>query len=204
MKKLRRLSLVTLILSLIIIILLVLVIKLFNYAKKQYLNDRTTTISTEVVNHTQEVETTVYEPYNGKLCGLEIVTCKSEKVCSLDEISCLIKAKAEEYGIDWKIAVSISKWETGNYTSKAFKEKNNSFGMMKWNENIKNTELIIFETMEDGIIAGVKNLKKNYFDKGLTTLELIQKLYAPIDAKNDPNKLNNYWLGGTTTIYEQL
>ena len=205
MKKIRRIILAILVVYLISIIIVALVIKLFTKdVEITHLKGHTEVLTVELVKYASQEENNEGQAYNGKLCGLETVTCKSEEVCNLDEISCLIKDKAEEYGIDWKIAVSISKWETGNYTSKAFKERNNLFGMMKWNEEIRNTELITFNTIEEGIIAGVKNLKKNYIDKGLTTLDTIQQKYAPINAKNDPSKLNNYWLGGTTKIYEEL
>ena len=56
-----------------------------------------------------------------------------EYVCTMDEISCLIKKYADEYGIDYKLAIAISKHETGNYTSYAFTSLNNVGGMMYWN-----------------------------------------------------------------------
>ena len=43
--------------------------------------------------------------------------------------ACKIKKKAEEYNIDWKMAVAISKWETGNFTSSLYHNKNNVGGL---------------------------------------------------------------------------
>lgn len=120
-------------------------------------------------------------------------------VCTLgNETACKIQNKAEEYGIDWKIAVAISKWETGNWSSSAFKNKNNVGGMMC------STGLISYSTLDDGIEAFVSNLKRNYFDMGLDTVEEIQKKYCPVGAENDPNNLNQYWLGGVTQILQSL
>ena len=121
------------------------------------------------------------------------------KECFLDhETACKIKNKAEEYGIDWKIAVSISKWETGNFTSNLYFNKNNVGGMYC------NGSFLSYATLDEGIEAYVSNLKKLYFDMGLDTLEEIQKKYCPIGAKNDPNGLNKNWLGGVAKIYNSL
>ena len=122
--------------------------------------------------------------------------------CSLDEISCKIKKYADNYGLDYKLAIAISKHETGAYTSYAFKELNNVGGMMYWNGN-KST-LKSFNTLDEGIESFVKNLKINYIDLGLNTIETIQKKYAPINAGNDPKGLNKFWVSGVKRYYEEL
>ena len=122
--------------------------------------------------------------------------------CSLDEISCKIKKYADNYGLDYKLAIAISKHETGSYTSVAFKEKNNVGGMMYWNGS--KSVLKSFNTLDEGIEAFVKNLKINYIDLGLNTIETIQKKYAPINAGNDPKGLNKYWVSGVSRYYEEL
>lgn len=106
--------------------------------------------------------------------------------CKLDSTTCKIKR------------VAISKHETGNYTSEAFKEKNNVGGMMC------NSGLISYSTLDDGIEAFVSNLKYNYIDEGLDTIEKIQPKYCPIGAANDPKGLNKYWVGGVTKYYNEL
>jgi len=113
--------------------------------------------------------------------------------CSYDEISCKIYIKGLEIGMNEEqvlISIAISKWETGDYSSTAFKELNNVGGMMC------NSGLIIS--------AFLINLKDNYFDIGLDTVEKIQPKYCPIGAKNDPNGLNKYWLSGVTKKLEEL
>lgn len=123
---------------------------------------------------------------------------EQEYVCTLEhETACKIQNKAIEYGIDWRIAVAISRWETGNYTSSLYHNKNNVGGLYC-------RGFLSYKTLDEGIDAFVSNLKRNYFDMGLDTLEEIQKKYCPIGADNDPNNLNKHWLGGVTQIYDSL
>ena len=124
-----------------------------------------------------------------------------EVKCNFDEVSCKIYNKAEEIGMNEQqilISIAISKWETAKYTSKAFKEKNNVGGMMC------STGLINYSSLDEGIEKFLVNLKNNYFDIGLDTIEKIQKKYCPIGAENDPNGLNQYWLGGVTNLYNEM
>lgn len=82
---------------------------------------------------TQEEQTFVYEPKND------------------------VKLIAEEIGIEYELFEAIIRHETGNRTSKAFKEKNNPCGMMYWNG--KRMALKKYKTIEDGYKACAKNLK---------------------------------------------
>lgn len=132
----------------------------------------------------------------------EITDVFEDDTCNLDEVSCEIKKAADNYGVDWKLAVAISKHETGNYTSYAFKSLNNVGGMMYWNGT--SSILKSFNSLDEGINAYVSNLKTNYYDMGLTTIEEIQKKYAPIGATNDPNDLNSYWVKGVYNYYNLL
>ncbi len=126
---------------------------------------------------------------------------KQKPVCTFGEVSCKIYDKAKEMGLNEehsKIVVAIAKWETGNYTSNAFKNKNNVGGMMC------SGELIKYNSLDEGINAFVKNLKNNYFDIGLDTIDKIQPKYCPVGAENDPYGLNKYWLDGVKNLYNTL
>lgn len=126
---------------------------------------------------------------------------EQEPTCNYDEISCKIYNKAKELGMNEeqaKITIAISRWETGNYTSSAFKNKNNVGGMMC------SSGLINYNSLDEGIHAFVKNLKNNYFDIGLDTIDKIKPKYCPDNAGNDPNGLNQYWLNGVKEIYNTL
>ena len=154
--------------------------------KKVPLNITTETITqdnTPTLENTIQIETKKEEEYS---CNLE------------HETACKIKNKAEEYNIDWKIAVSISAWETGYWKSNLYHTKNNVGGLYC------NGSFLKYNTLDEGIEAYVSNLKKLYFDMGLNTLEKIQPKYCPLNAKNDPNGLNKNWLGGVSKIYESL
>jgi hypothetical protein len=112
-----------------------------------------------------------------------------------------IYAKAIELGLDQNqalIVVSISRHETGNWTSKAFNNNNNFGGIMTNNA----TQIKNYETYEEGLNDFVSILKKYYFDLGLNTIEQIGAKYCPVGAKNDPNGLNKHWVGGVNTFYQ--
>ena len=116
--------------------------------------------------------------------------------CTLDEVSCKIKEVADSYEIDWRLAVAISMHETGKYTSVAFNELNNVGG------NFRNGSLMVFEDLDKGIDFFISNLKNNYIDIGLDTIELIQPKYCPIGINDNGN--NKYWVSGVTRYYKEL
>ena len=135
----------------------------------------------------------------------EVIELPEVKVCPYDEISCKIYdvgIKKELNDDEILMAIAIAKWETGHYTSYAFKSLNNVGGMMHWNGS--KSVLQSFSSLEEGIEKYLNNLDKNYYDLGLDTLEKIQPKYCPIGADNDPNNLNQYWLNGVLNIYNQI
>lgn len=152
------------------------------------------------VEQFKKAEITYVEP-KAKEIKVEVKEEKQEPVCTFGEVSCKIYDKAKEMGLNEehsKIVVAIAKWETGNYTSNAFKNKNNVGGMMC------SGELIKYNSLDEGINAFVKNLKNNYFDIGLDTIDKIQPKYCPVGAENDPYGLNKYWLDGVKNLYNTL
>lgn len=133
----------------------------------------------------------------------EVVIEPVVEECVLGEYECEIYDEAIEQGLteeETMIAIAISKHETANYTSKLFKNKNNIGGL--YNSSAK--EFYSYNSVDEGVQAYVRNLKKGYFDKGLNTIEDIQKKYAPIDANNDPTGLNNNWVSGVSYFYNEL
>ena len=124
----------------------------------------------------------------------------SQETCQLSEIECKIYNKSIEYGMSREqafIVVSISRHETGKWTSKAFLEKHNLGGIMC------STGLRQYGSLDEGIDAFVSLLKNRYFDRGLDTIEKIQPVYCPIGASNDPRGLNQYWLPMVTKYYNE-
>ena len=127
----------------------------------------------------------------------------------MDYTSCKIKEVAIREGItDWKIPVAIARHECGykdnQYLSNAFKNKNNVGGMMYYDTTTKSSYLMSFDTIDDGIEAFVSNLKRNYFNLGLDTIEKIQPKYAPVNAANDPYGLNEFWIIGVKAFYNDI
>lgn len=120
--------------------------------------------------------------------------------CDLSNIECAIFYEALNYGLNQNQAymvMAISKQETGHWKSDAYMNYNNLGGIMNSNG------LRTYDSITEGIQDMVSILKNYYFDKGLDTLEKIQKKYCPIGASNDPNGLNNYWLKNTTIFYNE-
>lgn len=109
---------------------------------------------------------------------------------------------AKKHGVDPALLGAIAMHETGNGTSNAVRNKNNPGGLM--NPKTKWKTLQRFSTLEKGIDAMARNLKRNYIDKGLTTPTQIGKKYAPIGAANDPGGRNKYWVGSVTDLMQRL
>ena len=93
---------------------------------------------------------------------------------------------AIEYGVDPYLALAISLHETGcNYScSNLVRSKNNVGGMMG------SGGAIAFTTIEEGIQKFIYNIKKNYYDYGLTTPETMNSKYAA--SKTWATKVNKY------------
>lgn len=137
-----------------------------------------------------------------EIYAVKEIYIESEK-CSYGIYECAVYDEAIEQGLteeQAKISIAISQWETGHYKSELFKKNNNIGGL--YNSSAK--KFYFYNTIEDGISSYIKNLKKGYFDKGLNTIEDIQKKYCPVGAENDPTGLNQYWLNGVTKLYNKL
>lgn len=95
------------------------------------------------------------------------------------------------------LVVSISKHETGNWTSNLYKNNNNFGGIY----NSKEQKFYSYESNDKGLQAFVNLLKNNYFGKGLDTIEEIGAKYCPIGASNDPTGVNQHWVPKVTQYY---
>ena len=93
------------------------------------------------------------------------------------------------------LLIAISRHETGNWTSKAFKNNNNFGGIMDYDG------LRHYNSYLEGLNDFVRILKTYYFEMGFDTIEKIGAKYCPVGAKNDPQGLNKYWVGGVTNFY---
>jgi hypothetical protein len=105
-----------------------------------------------------------------------------------------------KYGVDPKLLAGISIFETGNGTSNMAKEKNNIAGLY----DSKAKEYRSFSSIADSIEFHARNLRTNYLDQGLDTVEKIAAQYAPPGASNDPNDTNAQWPEAVSRITASL
>jgi len=187
-----------------------LVIKLFNklprLLKVSVIYSMIVLSAIGIVNfNTTKVETIVEEKIIEKVVAMEkveeqpIVETEKEFVFNNENETNIYNTAIEKgFTKDQAIlAISISRHETGNWTSKAFNDKNN-FGGIMCNHA---TEIKRYSTYQEGLEDFLRVLKTYYFEMGLNTIEEIGAKYCPIGATNDPNNLNQYWVGGVTNFY---
>lgn len=98
----------------------------------------------------------------------------SERVESNLTIRELVYKYADAFILDRDDALSISCAESGWFKEAIATEKNNPYSYTLLSGSLAN-----FETLERGILEGELNLKENYYDRGLTTLESFARIYCP-------------------------
>lgn len=109
---------------------------------------------------------------------------------------------AQQNGIDPVLAAAIAFHETGRGTSNAVVNKNNPGGIM--DPSTGWSRLMHFATLEEGLAYTMANLKRRIIDDGLSTIEDLGAVYAPIGAANDPNGLNAHWVPTVTKFASEL
>ena len=174
-------------------------------------NDKKIKLDEEHFEEQKEIKVSEETKEETEILEVEDVNKVEEIVdkCMMDYTSCKIKEVAIREGInDWKIPVAIARHECGykdnQYLSNAFKEKNNVGGMMYYDTTTNSSYLMSFDTIDSGIEAFVSNLKRNYFNMGLDTIEKIQPKYAPLNVENDPYGLNEFWVIGVKAFYNNI
>lgn len=90
--------------------------------------------------------------------------------------------------VDTVTALSIGAIESGNYKVKYMLRSNNVYGGM----NSKG--LIKYKNIEYGVLSYIRTLSKNYYGKGLTTLNQIGRKYCPKYDKLGNKIASPHWL----------
>lgn len=105
-----------------------------------------------------------------------------------------------EYGLDPRFLAAISKLETGNGTSPAFRKGNNAMGISNSRGPLYN-----FKTPRESIFRQARSLARpdGYYRKA-KTIEEIGRIYAPPGAGNDPKGTNSYWPRGVGKFYREM
>lgn len=95
-------------------------------------------------------------------------------------------------GVDPYLAVAISLHETGcKWTCSRLVRDCNNVGGMKGTPGCHGGNFRSFKTIDEGITIFIENLSKNYYGKGLTTVELISSKYSG-SSSTWTGKVNNY------------
>ena len=95
--------------------------------------------------------------------------------------------------VDTSIALSIGAAESGYYKVKYMLKKNNVYGGMS------NKGLIRYENIEIGVLKYVRLLSKNYFGKGLTTVNSIGRIYCPVTNEYGQKVASPHWINLVNT-----
>ena len=90
--------------------------------------------------------------------------------------------------VDTTTALSIGAAESGYYKVKYMLRKNNVYGGMSSNG------LIRHENIEIGVLKYVRMLSRNYYGKGLTTLESIGRVYCPVYNEYGNKIASPHWI----------
>lgn len=161
---------------------------------------KTNEVEKELVFMFERYEHKQFEEMKAELETLRAENQKTRTINSLNDIERDIYDKAIEAGLTHEqgiLLVSISKQETGSWTSSAFKNKNNFGGVMC------SSGLKVYSNFEEGLAGFVNLLKNRYFNQGLDTIEKIGSVYCPVGASNDPKNLNQHWIPNVTKFYNE-
>lgn len=113
---------------------------------------------------------------------------------SSDYIEKLIMYYTQIYSnVDTSIALSIGAAESGYYKVKYMLKQNNIYGGMS------NKGLIRYENIEIGVLKYIRLLSKNYFNKGLTTVNSIGRIYCPTTNEYGQTVASPHWINLVNT-----
>lgn len=130
------------------------------------------------------------------------------------ELTDIILEASDRFVVNPFFLTAVIMQESGNGTSNALYERNNTSGMrcvrseslekvrkeypqfgnvecMSLNEH---GEYAVFDSIKDSIIYTAWTLRENYLNKGLTTVQSIGEIYAPIGDEGDIESLNKEWI----------
>lgn len=125
---------------------------------------------------------------------------KNAKGGKLEGKSMKILDIAEEEKVPPLLMIAIIVNESGWGTGANAMRQNNPLSVMG-NKSIGDST---YDTIEEGLHAGAKNLYEGYIKKGLDTPKKIGPKYAPVGAANDPDNLNANWVPNNEKVMKDL
>lgn len=114
----------------------------------------------------------------------------------------IIVRVAKRNNIDPIIFSAIMLHETGFGSSNAIRNYNNPGGMM--NPATNWSTLIKYPSLEVGYESTAKTISRLMNKGGLSTIEQLGAVYAPIGASNDPTGLNRFWAPNVNRLVNEL
>jgi|GEM_PF-973064 len=105
-----------------------------------------------------------------------------------------------KHNVDPLALAAIAKHETGNFTSSAFRNKNNAMG-------ISNSRGPTIQPSHEASIDKMAKLLGSTTSgpyKNARTIGETANIYAPIGADNDPRGLNNFWAKGVANFADDF
>ncbi|HEY1097908.1 MAG TPA: hypothetical protein VGF99_03230, partial [Myxococcota bacterium] len=106
----------------------------------------------------------------------------------------------KKHNVDPIALAAIAKHETGNFTSSAFRNKNNAMGVSDANGPVHQAS---HEASIDKMAKLLGSTTSGPY-KNASTVGEIGRIYAPIGAGNDPTGLNNHWTRGVANFADDL
>lgn len=152
--------------------------------------EKTETIIEDEIDKSNEDETVVTEPIVYENMTLNELASKLERSMKneLSGYGYLYASYSLEKGVDPYLALAISLEETGcNYNCSSLIKSCNNVGGMK---GAGCGAYGYFNTLDEGIMAFIDNISRNYVAYGLTTADLMNPKYAENPAWS--TNVNNY------------
>ncbi|MGE7924707.1 NlpC/P60 family protein [Viridibacillus arvi] len=174
------------IIIIIVILGLILASSLFLASDEQVTRDTLNTGSSldagAFCSTTKEID---YAKWESAIARAGVLSTKGDKIISL----------SNELGIDPVLFAAIAVHESDWGQSSAAINKNNIGGLMDPATNWSTVK--VFPSLDEGIEAMGRTLYNRIIKDGKNTIEKLGSVYAPLDADNDPNHLNQYWIPRT-------
>ena len=140
-----------------------------------------------------EESTTIEEPIVWDNLTMQELTEKLDRTLTSDLTGYgkVFAEKSIELGLDPYLAVAITMHETGcKWGCSSLLKKCNNVAGIKGSPGCNGGSYKRFNSLEEGINYYLRMLYNNYYSKGLTTPELINKRYA--EDKSWASKVNKY------------